>query len=359
MEAGYPLWMDEKMKKCLFVTLANENYLEQAKQLFSSVYWNAGWKGDYMLLAHEIPEKKLKWFKDKGILIKRCKAIYKNISGMDSITASKLYLFTPEFKKWDVIIYTDSDVIVRAGLDHLCSLSGFWSVLDPNSTIKSQIASVENMKKRGLNEIEARRLVEQLSSDYNLDNPAFSSGFFVFDKETIKEDTFNKLKRTFKKYYKASAFWEMLTFSLVFDHWKELPPVYTLHIQNESNRWFIPPKKIKGIMLHFMTRDKPWILKNYFYKEWKYNLDRADKINLKERPAGKKWSMKQIYGYTRYLEKKHKSNESYFAFDRMLGAAGMRIKRVNPKLYLLLKRNLFYQYFEETLKKSNPLNQVQ
>ena len=40
------------------VTLADENYIDQAKQLFSSVYWNSGWKGDYMLLAHNIPESK-------------------------------------------------------------------------------------------------------------------------------------------------------------------------------------------------------------------------------------------------------------------------------------------------------------
>ena len=63
------------MKKDLLVTLADENFLDQAKQLFSSVYWNAGWKGDYMLLAHEIPESKLKWFRDKGILVKKCKSV--------------------------------------------------------------------------------------------------------------------------------------------------------------------------------------------------------------------------------------------------------------------------------------------
>ena len=47
------------MKQNLLVTLADKNYIQQAKQLFSSVYWNAGWKGDYMLWAHEIPEEEL------------------------------------------------------------------------------------------------------------------------------------------------------------------------------------------------------------------------------------------------------------------------------------------------------------
>jgi len=39
-------------KKSVLVTLADENYIYQAKQLFSSVYFNVGWRGDYMLLAH-------------------------------------------------------------------------------------------------------------------------------------------------------------------------------------------------------------------------------------------------------------------------------------------------------------------
>ena len=64
------------MKGNLLVTLADETYIDQAKQLFSSVYWNARWKGDYMLLSHNIPNEKLNWFKNKGILIKKCKSIY-------------------------------------------------------------------------------------------------------------------------------------------------------------------------------------------------------------------------------------------------------------------------------------------
>ena len=62
----------ERNHDAVLVTLADKNYIDQAKQLFSSVYWNAGWKGDYMLLAHEVPEKDLNWFREKGILVKKC-----------------------------------------------------------------------------------------------------------------------------------------------------------------------------------------------------------------------------------------------------------------------------------------------
>ena len=62
-------------KNSLLVTIATENYLYKAKQLFSSAYWNAGWKGDFMLITESIPKKKLRWFKDKGIIVKRFRTI--------------------------------------------------------------------------------------------------------------------------------------------------------------------------------------------------------------------------------------------------------------------------------------------
>ncbi len=64
------------MKKNLLVTIANKDYLLLAKQLFSSVYFNAGWKGDYMLLSCLVPEEDLKWFRQKGILIKEAQPFY-------------------------------------------------------------------------------------------------------------------------------------------------------------------------------------------------------------------------------------------------------------------------------------------
>src|SRR4030042_4797413 len=119
------------MKKDLLVTLADKNYMNQAKALFSSVDWNAGWKGDYMLLSHDIPEKELKWFRDKGILVKKCKPLYNKKIGVTEVrppvVASKFYLFTPEFKKWKNIIFLEGDIIVRASLDKLTQLNGFYA----------------------------------------------------------------------------------------------------------------------------------------------------------------------------------------------------------------------------------------
>ena len=37
------------MTRRLLVTVADENYLEAARQLFASVHFEAGWSGDLML----------------------------------------------------------------------------------------------------------------------------------------------------------------------------------------------------------------------------------------------------------------------------------------------------------------------
>ena len=100
------------MKENLLVTLADKNFIAPAKQLFSSVYFNAGWIGDYMLLAHEISEKELIWFREKGVIIKKCRSlIKKDIEGYHAAVFSKFYLFTAEFKKWEQLEKDKSDKI--------------------------------------------------------------------------------------------------------------------------------------------------------------------------------------------------------------------------------------------------------
>ena len=115
-----------KEKKCVLVTLADKNYLVQAKQLFSSVYHNSGWKWDYMLLAHEIPDDQLAWFREKGILVKHVRSLSKrDFPWLPATVLSKFYVFTEEFKKWDIVVFLDGDIIVRASLDGLTKLITF------------------------------------------------------------------------------------------------------------------------------------------------------------------------------------------------------------------------------------------
>jgi lipopolysaccharide biosynthesis glycosyltransferase len=284
-----------KNEKNILVTLADRNYVDLAKQLFSSVYFNAGWTGDYMLLAHNIPEKEINWFQKRGILVKKCEPLYykKLIKGYSSTILSKFYLFAEEMKKWQNIIYLDADIIVRANLDDLAKVKGFAAVLDLQfPKLLFQLKSSKELFKE--------------FSRYNLDEPPFNSGVLAFSTNIIEKDTFSKLKEFFKKYGKYSRFPDQGIFNLFFyKKWKKLPLIYNINPEYLF-KIFLKLKRVDAIILHFtggsrkhskaLTSDK-----YQFYKEWKYNLDRADKIDLKKIPKGKKWSKIKKISYSSFI----------------------------------------------------------
>jgi hypothetical protein len=169
------LHKSNEYKKDVIVTIGNEKFVDQAKQLFSSVYFNSGWKGDYLLLAHGIPEEKLAWFKEKGILIKKCDEIDTGLIGKFKCPAArtlKFALFTRFFKKWRTIVYLDADIIVKGCLDDLVHKNGFWACQE-NLRLKDHFISSPSS------------LRTELKKEYNLKQPAFNSGVMVFDTQII------------------------------------------------------------------------------------------------------------------------------------------------------------------------------
>ena len=310
--------------KNLLVTLADKNHIEQAKQLFSSVYFNAGWKWDYMLLAHEIPEAKLKWFRNKAILIKKCKPIYnKKDSAIFPTHLSKFYLFGTEFGKWKNIIYLDSDIIVRASLDDLIKIKGFAAVQD------FCYPSLVNQFKKD------QKLINKLKNDYSLKKPPFNTGVMVFSTDIIKKDTFSRLNNIFKIYKMISITQEQSLLNLFFQKkWINLPMIYNIPPYFLTKGYKIKAENIKGIILHFSGR-KPWNSKDMFYKEWKNNLDRAKDINVNkiQKPV-KKWNKQEIKEYSKYLRTKH----LVFLLNRYIGFFGIFLKNNFPKLYSILKK---------------------
>ena len=277
------------MKKSLLVTLADKNFIDQVKQMLASVYFNAGWKGDYMLLAHNIPEKELKWFLKKGIIVKRCRPldIEKTRKGDVLTSYSKFYLFTEDMKKWKNIVYLDADVIVRANLDDLSKVEGFAAVLDPVSKLCYHFDP-------GMWEI------------CYLRDPAFNSGVMAFSTNLIQKDTFLKIKKLFDRCGKWSFFHDQGILNLYFHkRWKKLPIIY--NVFPNLIRYCINMEKIDGIILHFAgknTEDVRLIKsKNFFpHREWRHNLERADLIDLSIIPEGKKWNSSRKITYNLYLE---------------------------------------------------------
>ncbi|VVB82680.1 Glycosyl transferase family 8 [uncultured archaeon] len=255
-------------RKELIVTLADKNFIDQAKQVFSSIYWKSGWKWDYMLLAHQIPEKDLKWFIERGILVKRCEPLYDKPIGKDNyspIVLDKFYLFREEFKRWNHVVFLDADVMVRGSLIPLTKTKKFSSPKILNNHFDSYFSFNSKEEKDSFNK------------RYNLKRPTFNSGMMSFETNLIEKDTFDKLLFLFHKYKEVINGDDSIFNMFFYPVWKKLPIKYNVRINNS---------KIEGgTILHFEqpfrkpgNNFKPWEKENPFYKEWKENLDKAEKI---------------------------------------------------------------------------------
>ncbi len=324
--------------KSLLVTLADKNYLDQAKQLFSSVYFNAGWQGDYMLLAHEIPEEDLAWFREKGILVKECEPLFhgKLVSGYPVTILDKFYLFTPEFKKWDNIVFLDADIIVRYPLDKLAKVRGFNAALDVNKI---------KLKHQFNYYIPNNLLYKNITKKYKINIRSFNVGVMAFSSDIINENTFNELKELLNSYEKISLYTEQTLLNLYFyKKWKKLSFVYNFYVtiwEEWSNHYRLNKKIIDSPILHFIGSGKPWVKNNLLYAEWKENLDKANLINLKKRNTTnlKIFKKNKIYAYIVFI-----SNtigifyDFYYFIDRQIGKIGIKLKKYYPTFYFKLKK---------------------
>ncbi|HOY31114.1 MAG TPA: glycosyltransferase [Bacteroidales bacterium] len=354
----------EKTKN-LLVALADKNYIDQAKQLFSSAYWNAGWNGDYMLLAHDIPEGKLKWFHEKGILVKHCKPLIKKKLNcpLPPVVFDKLYLFTEEFKKWRTIVFLDSDMIVKAPIDELTKIKYFGVTRDIYfNKLKSQLFDPTNNQYNNIT--------------YDINVPAFNSGVISFNTDIITPDTFSELLHLLKitSEYKYG---EQPVLNLYFyEKWEELPSVYNVVVNYHGTK---TQKKIKSIILHFAAchgevRYSLWDPKNHYYNEWKTNLEKADLMDLNNIPIIAKWSRfkTNFYSTINNIDFLTYKNRTRFALffkyhvkpvlfyiiktpDRLIGLTGLVIKIISPGLYYVLKGQEDIDVFtDEPVENSKP-----
>lgn len=345
-------------RRNLLVTLSDRSYIQQAKQLFSSVYWNAGWEGDYMLLSHEVPEEELKWFSEKGILVKECKLLLEQAWGkrneLPPVIADKFYMFTEEFKKWKNIVYLDSDIIVRGPIEKLTKIKYFGAIQDIHfNRLSSQF---HNLKKFQLN-----------NKTFGLNVLAFNGGVLTFNTNIITPMLFCELTTILKEYINDFIFGEQTALNLYFyKKWSKLPSIYNCFINYFDQKSL---RYCKCIILHFARNNDsvpPWEIENSFYQEWKINLEKAELIDLSKIQKVKKWNILSIKFYSTLLNIRmiiddlknslfrHKL-ESFFRYrlkyffimnflyirgtpGRLLGKTGAFIKKYNPDLYYKLKK---------------------
>ena len=319
------------MKKSLLVTLADEHQIDQAKQLFSSVYWNSGWKGDYMLLAYGIPEKKLRWFRKKGILIKKCRPIFRNENRFRSIVTCKFYMFVLEFKKWQNVVFLDSDIIVRASLDELAKVKGFAAVEE--KILADQFISFSGSEQDNV-------LLRNLKENYDLGEMRFNAGVVAFNTKIINKKVFPELKILFNFYKRINLLNDQSILNLVFyKKWQRLPLCYNVSPYLLAHPFFIRNiKKIPGIILHFMSKRKPWDKGDPFNKEWRRNLEIAEFIDVNKPVPARDFDKKAIMKISRRVKIKMLTYTPVRIMDRWAGLFGLVLKERCPKIYEKLKR---------------------
>lgn len=264
----------------LIVTVADQYYLKQAKQLFSSIYFNARWQGQCMLLANNINSSDLKWFSQRGIVIKKCHTLHrKPIAGYSPTVTCKLFIFLPEMKKWENIIYLDSDIIVKKSLEPLTRLKGFNAMPDNGEPPKAnQFTKPKSIIQKFKMSI--------LNSALNLNQTSFNSGVMVFQSSIIKQNTFNKLRFLLRMYVSLSRYGEQGVLNIYFhSNWNRLARKFNVFPKYFQDFFDIKPKNLNGSIIHFADHrpeDKPWHPHNYFYSEWLSNLNRSEEISFSD-----------------------------------------------------------------------------
>lgn len=270
-----------KNKKTLLVTISTADRLDWVKQLFSAAYFKAQWGGDMMLLAHDVPDEDLKEFEDSGILVKRCQPIsVENTPYYHAAVFNKFYLFTPEFKQWDNVVYLDSDILIRSSIDDLCKVRGFAASQDFGHNLVRQFSADEE------------KLRSRLGEGYNFRKSAFNSGVMAFSSDSIDKQDFKKLRSLCEKMLDLSHNSDQSLLNLFFyNRWKRLSLAFNVPYNYFVREQIVSSENITGIMIH-MWHKMPSNPNDPLHGELKENIRMFDSIKKKRRDdvSVKKWS---------------------------------------------------------------------
>lgn len=319
--------------KAVLITLATEDFLDQAKQLFSSAFYNAGWKGDYLLLTfEETDDEKLQWFTNRGIIVKKTKPVDSILyfSRHQYVMYAKYSLFTHYFKKWKTILFLDSDIIVKESLEALVRLKGFHAARTYTGSLKMMYFEDTDTA-----------VYDEIKRNYDLGAPSFNAGVMLFSTDIIKPQTYSELiELTYRLRHVVKSSEQAVLNLYFYGQWEELPRIYnftpTLKVFSKTKLRKILESDspyMRPIMLHFLGNNTPWRKNNLYYDEWKDNLAKAEKIDLSKRISVKTLSDQEIKKYNKRILKEMSWFECNFFMDRVLQSLAIFIKILTPKLY--------------------------
>lgn len=264
-------------KKCLLVAIATSDYTPQIRQLFTSAHLAGYWPGDYMILTPSISQEDSNWFTSRGIEVRtypeqisdseweqyRCFPYYKKI------VIERFHIFREEFKKWDVVVYMDCDIIVNGPIRALSRVRGFNATFDLVPLLKEQVWPDVSTNS------------SPFEHGYDPLTETFCSGVMAFEtKKIITPSTHSDLLALARKFLPAAPYADQLILNLFFyKKWRVLPLAYDYLLTAMPREYLC--RHSQALILHFTAKDVPWATFSPYFNLWSKNLQLSEKTNFK------------------------------------------------------------------------------
>lgn len=268
---------EQAKHRSILVTLADLSYLEFAKQVFGGAVRTAQWRGDFGLLAHDIPPGDLAWFKERGIHIFPCPPLAPPIGRWGGAIYSKLYLFAEFFRSWKVVLFLDVDTIFSGPLMEFSLESPLQAVEVPFAPAVAWGFHVRS---------EPADLHAEFMHDNLLAAPVMNTGVLALRPDLLGDGIFQELVAQLSVFEKILSMPDQALLSRFFrNKWKPLPAslnilvsIVTQGIIDPALRGYVERIAWElGTIIHFSRRgDKPWTIGHRFRSEWEKNLQAAE-----------------------------------------------------------------------------------
>lgn len=323
------------MKKSILLTVANENYLEYAKQLYSGAYFKGKWRGKVGLITDSNNKKKLEWFLKRGIKIFNHK-LHKDLKKKDSIYSNttlflKFEIFNPKYKIYDQIIFIDCDVIIKKDITGLLHLSEPIHACEDYFMCKHR-GSKPRLRYQFNDENES--LIKELKKEHNLKRTSINTGVLVINPKKINL-SYDKIISAAIKYKEIAHYRDQSILNLFIKKWTHLSIPYNFVTDVFPDKF----EKKESIIIHTIVIN-PWEEKSRYYKNWITSYRKADQIDFNTNTNKKPGTyLKSSFSLTLYLElHKFENHLRYEIFHKFLGKIGPKIKELSPRAYNFLKK---------------------
>jgi len=166
------------MKKIL-VLVADKNYMQHVKYLFTNIVSEGKWDGDLCLIYNGEEDEPINEFLNTDIIIIKKK--------INNPYYAKLYLFSEFFKKWDVLMYMDCDFVIFDSLNDLPIPNNEILMDQEPFYIHQYFCQGEDEGQRQV------KLMELRAKNLNIDVLGYNSGFMYIDTKIISSNTESEL----------------------------------------------------------------------------------------------------------------------------------------------------------------------